>query len=178
MPRRCSAVPAGLVLGLAFCIGCQARIAPPAAPGGPRTAGIEPNSAPKPAAAESVGAAEKVAAQANLPARAAPVISPEAFTITADAPGLQLLASRDEGGSRHDLTGLVQWTLEPPGLAEIEPGGYLRPRSEGVVTVRATFEGQAGASRITLEPRTIRSWDFTQDIVPVFTRLGCNTGSC
>jgi len=181
MPRRRSTLPAGLVVGLAFCWGCQARVAPtavPRAPAVPKTAGALSRPAPKPARADSGHATEPASAGAIPAAHGAPVISPMAFTITADAPGLQLLASRNEGGSPRDLTALVQWALEPPGLAEIEPGGYLRPQAQGVVTVRAAFEGQAGTAKISLEPRTTRSWDFAPDIVPIFTRLGCNTGSC
>src|SRR5262249_38181876 len=30
----------------------------------------------------------------------------------------------------------------------------------------------------TIEPRTTRTWDFGGDIVPILTRLGCNTGAC
>ena len=62
--------------------------------------------------------------------------------------------------------------------AEIEPGGYLHPKTEGAVTVKAAFEGQTATAKITLEPRSSRSWDFAEDIVPILTRLGCNTGSC
>ncbi|MFI5460565.1 MAG: DUF1549 domain-containing protein [Isosphaerales bacterium] len=181
MPRRRSVLPAGLVLGLAFCMGCQTRVDPtaaPRAPAVPKTAGVELHPAPKPPQAASGHAREPASAQANKAAQPAPAISPVAFTITADALGLQLLASRNEGGSPRDLTADVEWTLEPPGIAEIEPGGYLRPKAPGVVTVRSAFEGQSGVSKITVEPRATRSWDFAQDIVPIFTRLGCNTGSC
>jgi hypothetical protein len=106
------------------------------------------------------------------------VVSPSEFTITADAPGLQLLAARNHGESRQDLTAAVKWSADPPGLAEIEPGGYLHPTGQGVVTVRATLDGVTGTATVTLEPRGTRPWDFAQDIVPLFTRLGCNTGSC
>ena len=76
------------------------------------------------------------------------------------------------------MTTNVQWTVEPAGLVELEPGGYLRPVGSGVVTVKAVFEGQSAISRITLESGSTRSWDFAEDIVPIFTRLGCNTGAC
>ena len=29
-----------------------------------------------------------------------------------------------------------------------------------------------------VEPRQKRSWSFAEDIVPILTRLGCNTGGC
>jgi hypothetical protein len=97
----------------------------------------------------------------------------------ADDLGLQLLAveSTNDQPAR-DVTSLVQWTLEPAGLATIEPGGYIRRRAPGVVTARATLGKRVAVSKITLALRADRSWDFGQDIVPIFTRAGCNTGGC
>jgi hypothetical protein len=121
-----------------------------------------------------------------VPAKPALRIAPEASTITADDPGLQLLAS-DEADPARDRTAEVRWTAEPAGRAVIEPGGYLRPVAPGVVTVRALLaagpEGPASAgapaeTKVTIEPRSPRPWDFGTDIVPILTRLGCNTGSC
>ena len=77
-----------------------------------------------------------------------------------------------------DLTSQVKWSVEPPGLAVIEQGGYLRPVAAGQATVKAAFEDQTATVGLTLEPRSSRPWDFGSDIVPIFTRLGCNTGSC
>jgi hypothetical protein len=117
-------------------------------------------------------------ARPNDPAKPALVVSPESFTITADDPGLQLLATRNDDGSIRDLTSQVAWSVEPAGLASLEPSGYLRPLDHGVVTVHAMLNGESARAQITLEPRSTRSWDFAEDIVPIFTRLGCNTGGC
>src|SRR6185312_3848891 len=68
------------------------------------------------------------------------------------------------------------------GLAAIEPGGYLKPLAEGVVTVKAALAGASdappAAAKVTIEPRSSRPWDFGEDIVPILTRMGCNTGNC
>jgi hypothetical protein len=105
-------------------------------------------------------------------------ITPGSSTITADDAGLQLLAARKEAGSIHDLTAQVKWSTEPAGLAEIEEGGYLRPLAPGDVVVKAAFEGQSQTVAIKLEPRSGRPWDFGHDIMPILSRLGCNTGGC
>ena len=48
-----------------------------------------------------------------------------------------------------------------------------------MVTVTAAISRvRPAVAKITLEPRSTRSWDFADDIVPIFTRLGCNTGGC
>jgi len=156
MPRRVLVLPASLVIALLVIAGCQGRQRPVVVP------------------------REPVAVKAaDAPVEKPPLeITPGSSTITADDVGLQLLAARKDAGSPRDLTGDVQWTIEPAGLAEIEKGGYLRPRAAGEATVKASFEGQTATSRITVEARSDRSWDFGHDIVPIFTRLGCNTGGC
>ncbi|HZW34411.1 MAG TPA: DUF1549 domain-containing protein [Isosphaeraceae bacterium] len=176
MPRRRWVVRAGLAVGLVLVVGCRARVALESAPPpGPATAG-------RPAPADpGRGPAPQAAATPVRPAPAAVRISPEVSTIAADDPGLQLLAA-DAADPARDRTVEVQWTAEPAGLAAIEPGGYLRPLAPGVATVHARRAGADGAppaeAKVTIEPRSSRPWDFGQDIVPIFTRLGCNTGSC
>jgi Protein of unknown function (DUF1553)/Protein of unknown function (DUF1549) len=174
-------VRAALVLGLAAGTGCRSRVAPVPSPGGSKT----------PEAAALAGASRS---EANGPLGGQPVrsptcetpplaattlrIVPRAFTITADDPGLQLLAEREENGKARDVTLEAKWTVEPSDLARIEPGGYLRPLGAGVVRVRAGLGGHDSQAEIKLEPRSGRSWDFACDIVPILTRAGCNTGSC
>jgi hypothetical protein len=106
-------------------------------------------------------------------------ISPESFTITADDPGLQLWVRRQNADATlRDLTSRADWRVDPPGAARIEPDGYLRPLRAGVVAVAAAIDGQEAVTRVVVEPREGRSWSFDQDLVPLLTRLGCNTGSC
>ncbi len=76
------------------------------------------------------------------------------------------------------MTSQVTWSVEPAEVARIEPSGYLRPIGQGTVTVRAALDGQTADCRVTVAPRGERKWDFAEDVVPIFTRLGCNTGSC
>ncbi len=182
MPRLSWFPRASLAVGVILCMGCQARVAPSkvaavpavAKPAGPPRSGQEP--------AGTALASQPAAAGPSTHAKPPLRISPAEFTITADDPGLQLLLGRDEEGSARDLTALAAWTAEPPGFVQIDSSGYLRPARAGnskvLVTVRAAVDGQTAASAITLEGRGRRSWDFGQDIVPVLTRAGCNTGNC
>jgi Protein of unknown function (DUF1553)/Protein of unknown function (DUF1549) len=169
---------AGLSAALFLYTGCQGR--PSAGTSAHATIAHEsPGTGPTATPTAIPAPAKQVDAPASIkPAEPVLTISPESFTITADDPGLQLLAVRNAAGASRDLTTKVKWTVEPAGLVELEPGGYLRPVGQGVVTVTAALEGQTASSRITLESRAARSWDFAEDIVPMFTRLGCNTGAC
>ncbi|QEH37304.1 hypothetical protein OJF2_58940 [Aquisphaera giovannonii] len=177
-PRRL-VVPALLACPL-WLTGCGGRVGtpPPASPAvADRPAGTESSarSAPKEAAAKSVPAATAGAATARPPL----AITPEQITITADDPGMQLLVGEPiAGGAARDLSGRVAWKVDPPGAAEIEPGGYLRPLKAGSVTVVAEHEGRSATCRVSIEAREPRPWSFAEDIVPVLTRAGCNAGGC
>jgi hypothetical protein len=173
MPRRPSGLPLSLGLGLLLFAGCRGDQPP-----GPVAAPAAAVKDPAVPAANTVTDAGKAPVQAT-PAEKPPIsITPGPSTITADDPGLQLLAVRKEAGSIRDLTADVKWSVEPPGLADIEQGGYLRPVSSGEAVVKVVFEGQTASTRIKVDPRADRSWDFGHDIVPILTRLGCNTGGC
>lgn len=141
---------------------------------------VEPGS---PTAATDATASQTQADAPIVPAKPTVTISPGSFTITADDAGLQLQAA-DATDPAGDRTARVSWSVEPAGLATVEPTGYLRPTAAagGVVTVKAATPGASDAppaeARVTIEPRTSRSWDFGEDILPILTRMGCNTGSC
>jgi hypothetical protein len=92
--------------------------------------------------------------------------------------------SEDRASSVRDLTSEVSWSIDPEGIAVIEDGGLVRPRVAGRATVRASRSGLAPVAVpvvVVGDPdpfASSRPWDFAADIVPVLTRLGCNTGGC
>ena len=53
-------------------------------------------------------------------------------------------------------------------------GGRDGPRRDGL----GRAEAPPAEAKVTIEPRSARPWDFGEDIVPILTRLGCNTGAC
>jgi hypothetical protein len=79
-----------------------------------------------------------------------------------------------------DVTGAVAWRVEPATLATVEPGGMLIPLADGQGQVVATLEGASEVAvpliveRIGNDPPI----DFISQIVPVFTKYGCNGGGC
>ncbi len=170
MPRRREMQRAVLAAGLVLAAGCRGRNEP-ANPAAPATGSV----------AQAIPAPQPAPMTPSPPVKPAVAITPEAFTITADDAGLQLLAS-DATEPNRDRTAQVSWTAEPSGIVAIEPGGYLRPLTAGVVKVKAGLPGVSDApaaeAKVTIAPRSPRPWDFGEDIIPLFTRLGCNTGSC
>ena len=99
-------------------------------------------------------------------------------TLLAGDPGLQLIVegSGDHGG-RRDLTANVAWKVEPIGVVEVDSDGYVRPLKAGKARIKAASGKSAAETEIAVGDAP-RSWDFAQDISPILTRSGCNTGGC
>ncbi len=179
MPRRRLVGIAGVLLAWLAAIGCGSRSTPASRPSAELSAPAK--AGPAKSANQDLESLKPIQAQASpIPVRE-PVlsVSPETATITADDPGLQLLVRRQfADGTVKDLTGLAAWRVAPHGAALIEAGGYLRPLAAGKLAVTAAIDGHQVSAVINVEPRRDRSWDFAGDVVPILTRLGCNTGSC
>jgi hypothetical protein len=79
-----------------------------------------------------------------------------------------------------DVSSAVSWRVEPETLATVEPGGMLVPLADGEGRVVAAAEGLGEVAvpliveRVGNDPPI----DFISQIVPVFTKYGCNGGGC
>lgn len=89
--------------------------------------------------------------------------------------GHQLLVS---DGTR-DLTRDVKYVTANPAIAKVDPHGYVTPAGNGTTTVSISSSG----TRLDI-PVTVtgfgngRSVDFQTEIVPLLSKLGCNSGGC
>ncbi len=90
---------------------------------------------------------------------------------------LQLVVTADDGA---DATRKVQYSVEPSGLLEVSASGLIKPLSNGRATVVANLQGQADTRIEVLveEIETSQPVNFANDIVPLFTKHGCNGGGC
>ena len=163
---------AGLLL---IVVGCsQSRTTPPVA--------SKPKSQAKPPAAR----AEKpslVQADTTSPAELeppAPVVTlkvePSEINLAPDDLGLQLLLSRDDAPD--DLTSMAHWSVEPEGVVSVSERGYVRPLAAGEATIQIRHGDDQAEVSVKVAARSDRVWDFAADLVPIFTRYGCNTGGC
>ena len=106
-------------------------------------------------------------------------ISPIGLTLSPGDEGVQLIVEEEAAhGGLRDLTEKVLWTADPKGVVAIEAGGYVRALAPGEVIVRASLERQQGTVKIQVPGNEERGWSFAEDIVPILTRAGCNTGGC
>ncbi|MEO6808133.1 MAG: DUF1549 domain-containing protein [Isosphaeraceae bacterium] len=105
-------------------------------------------------------------------------ISPPQATLRPGDPGVQLrVQTSAEHVNRHDLTASATWRTDAPGVAIVDPDGYVRPIGSGTATVQGVVGKEVVSAEIKVTGSE-RPWDFAADILPVFSRFGCNTGGC
>lgn len=87
-----------------------------------------------------------------------------------------VVATREDGVTL-DVTGKAEAKLAAD-IAKQE-GNILRPAADGQTTLNVSFEGLTCSAPVTVKDAAAdRPVSFQLDVMPVFMRTGCNTGSC
>jgi Protein of unknown function (DUF1549)/Protein of unknown function (DUF1553) len=178
-PRLARTLVLVVVSGVLMALGCTRAVSPGTSPNPPSAS--TPSSE---ASATNVASSLEGPQPKPTPAPATPTstlsLTPTVASLEPGDLGLQMLVEGPSThGGRRDLTGQVRWEAEPEGIVAIEPGGYLRPLAAGNVAVHAVIGDVVSApTAVTVARQTDRAWNFGEDVVPLFTRLGCNSGGC
>jgi hypothetical protein len=93
----------------------------------------------------------------------------------------QLLATaRFSNGSLRDWTRQVSYSVAPANVVKIDRNGLVLPIADGKATITAKDSGGLSASLpVTVERfKQVTPINFPNQIVPIFTKLGCNGGGC
>ena len=83
-------------------------------------------------------------------------------------------------GQFRDLTREVAYESIPAGIVNIDSTGLATPLADGKTTVVATHaSGQKGTTQLEVRNFVVdQPVNFPNQIVPIFTKLGCNSGGC
>ena len=103
-------------------------------------------------------------------------------------PDVQLTSLRDrqavivqsyfENGITRDVTAEATFALSDPSLATIE-SNVLAPAADGQCELTVTYGGHSVSLPVEIkESTTEKPISFKLDVMPVFMKAGCNTGSC
>jgi hypothetical protein len=97
---------------------------------------------------------------------------------TAKARQLVVVQAVYADGITRDVSGQAQWTLANPALVRRD-GNTLWPAGDGQTELKIEFGGISQAVPVKVEkaaePREI---SFKLDVMPIFMKAGCNSGSC
>ena len=97
-----------------------------------------------------------------------------------DARQQLIVSGLHEGDLFTDQTRSVTYASQPEGIVSIDASGLVTPVADGQATVTATTaDGKAAEIPVTVENFTTQvPINFKNQIIPVFTKLGCNSGGC
>ncbi len=88
-----------------------------------------------------------------------------------------VVATRQDGVTT-EVTKQAQITLGDPLLARLE-NATLYPKADGQTTLNIEYQGfKASAPVVVANSASVAPVSFKTDVMPVFMRAGCNTGSC
>ncbi len=96
-----------------------------------------------------------------------------------DARQQLIVSAVDANGTLSDVTRDVTWTISDPAVLAIDSTGMAVPAADGDITVTATLGDKSVSTHVIVSgfahPLPI---NFRNQIVPIFTKLGCNGGGC
>ncbi len=81
-------------------------------------------------------------------------------------------------GLSRDVTNDVQWTIEAEGIVKRD-GALLAPVADGQTTLQVSYEGLSASAPVVVSgAATVPPVSFKLDVMPIFMKSGCNSGSC
>ena len=91
----------------------------------------------------------------------------------------QLFVTYTAGNSASDVTRTVQFTIAPEGIVQIDGTGLVTPIADGEATITARQGEYSAEAKVVVSgfanPLPL---SFRNQVVPIFTKLGCNGGGC
>ncbi|MEO2035902.1 MAG: DUF1553 domain-containing protein [Planctomycetaceae bacterium] len=90
------------------------------------------------------------------------------------------VTAMDPAGPVTDVTRDITWSVAPEGVVAVDDSGLVTPLADGEATVSAAWGDQATYQTpiVVSGFATPLPISFRNQIVPIFTRLGCNSGGC
>jgi hypothetical protein len=106
-------------------------------------------------------------------------ILPSEITLTGPHAQQRLLVVMEDGGRViADVTSKARLSSSRPAVAAVE-GVTVQAAGDGQAILTATVDGRQATAKVkVVRTKTPFSWSFRNHVIPVLTRLGCNSGAC
>ncbi len=97
-----------------------------------------------------------------------------------DATQQLLVTGESSNGQLRDLTSSVSYSTQPADIVQVDSTGLVTPLAEGKANVTATTSsGKSATLDVQVENLVLDvPVNFPHQVVPIFTKLGCNSGGC
>ncbi|MEO2018830.1 MAG: DUF1549 and DUF1553 domain-containing protein [Fuerstiella sp.] len=118
-------------------------------------------------------------AAADTPLRIGPADDSGVVQIRSRDTRQQLFVTHSADTSEVDVTRTATFTVQPGGILQIDGTGLVTPLADGEAVIKAQQGDHAVELKVVVSgfenPLPI---NFRNQVVPVFTKLGCNSGGC
>ncbi len=82
-------------------------------------------------------------------------------------------------GHQEELTARASVTISDSNVAKVDKDDFVHPISDGEATITATLLGNRATVPVAVKDySTATTWSFRNDVLPVMTKVGCNSGPC
>jgi hypothetical protein len=82
-------------------------------------------------------------------------------------------------GHEEELTSQAIVSVSDSGVAKVGNDDVVLPLGDGQATITATLQGRRATAPLTVKGfSSATSWSFRNDVLPVMTKVGCNSGPC
>ncbi|HYG78568.1 MAG TPA: DUF1549 domain-containing protein [Planctomycetota bacterium] len=108
------------------------------------------------------------------------VIQPEAITLSGsgDEQGV-LVSAVTESGRSVDVTTLSKFNVRKSKTITFSPAGICTASEDGEAEVSIEYKGLKARLKVTATQTAVKTQpSFRQDVLPVLTKAGCNSGAC
>jgi hypothetical protein len=106
-------------------------------------------------------------------------VLPKSVTLSTAQSLQQLIAELTAGQFQQDLTAKTQWTTSDANIAAVSATGIITPVSDGETDITARAANVTATVHVTVKgSKAPFTWNFRNNVVPVLTKAGCNSGSC
>jgi hypothetical protein len=107
-------------------------------------------------------------------------IEPAAMTLTGPKAAQRLLVVETAGNAVHgDVTKQAKFASSNTKVATVDDAGRVHPVGDGDAIITASVGEAKATAKVKVEKTGEPfDWSFANHVVPVLTRLGCNSGAC
>jgi hypothetical protein len=96
-----------------------------------------------------------------------------------DAKQQIIVTGKLDDGALRDLTHDVKYSVAPEGIITVDAGGLVSPVADGTAVITAEADGLKATFPVKIEGAGAHQpINFANQVVPVFTKAGCNSGGC
>jgi hypothetical protein len=106
-------------------------------------------------------------------------VLPPSVELTGPEARQQLIVECAVGEHQEDWTRAARWSSSDPKVAAVDEHGLVSPAGDGEARITASAQGATAAVTVRVKnARAPFTWSFRNHVIPVMTKMGCNSGAC